>query len=119
VGTVLILEPQPELAELFARLAGRLGHDAVAGAEGASSDLHRLDAVVLEPRSSLGLRIARQLRARDPTLPIVCVSVLPLTPAARELAPAAFLLKPFGNGELEQTLRAAIADRGDAGLERG
>jgi hypothetical protein len=42
----------------------------------------------------------------------VCVSVLPLTPAAEELSPAAFLLKPFGTEELEETLRAVIGDHG-------
>jgi DNA-binding response OmpR family regulator len=111
VGTVLILEPEPELVELFARIARRLGHDAVVAAEVPSKDLLPLDAVILEPQSARGLRVARELRELDPELPIVCVSILPLTTAAAALTPAAFLLKPFANDELERVLRAATDAR--------
>jgi CheY-like chemotaxis protein len=105
VARILILEPQPEIRDLVARVVTRLGHDAVETAESPSE----IDAVVVEPESMRGLAVAQQFRLLDPDLPIVCTSIAPQTPATRELGPVAYLVKPFALDALQGVLEQALA----------
>jgi hypothetical protein len=105
VGCVLVLEPQPEIRDLVALVARRLGHDAVteipAGAAG-------IDAVVVEPEGLRGLLAAQVLHKRFPDLPIICASIAPPSGKTADLRPLAYLQKPFTLGELERALTRAL-----------
>jgi CheY-like chemotaxis protein len=110
VARILILEPHDEVRALLAHVAGRLGHEPVLpGADGGGGPDVRVDLVLMEPCDPRALALARTLRARDAELPIVCASIYPAAPQARSLRPVAHLVKPFGLGELERTLAAALA----------
>ena len=65
--------------------------------------------MILEPASADGLAAAAGLRRRLEDLPIICASVLPPSPATKALAPVAYLMKPFGLGELESAIALALA----------
>ena len=108
MGRILIAEPHADVRSLFEFVVDRLGHEAVSLARGDASDLPPLDAVILEPAAPGALALARSLRARFPELPIVCASIFPAEPSALELAPLAYLEKPFGLSELEHVLRLAV-----------
>jgi CheY-like chemotaxis protein len=109
VGRILILEPQPELRELFGRVASRLGHEAVIEVD-ANAPEPPADVILLEPDGARGLAAARVLRSRFPEIPLVCASTLPPTSELRrELSPVAYLTKPFSLRELEDALGDAFA----------
>lgn len=108
MGRILLLEPQPEIRELVTRVATRLGHKAFTTL---TEDDDDFDAVVLEPQSERGLALARKVRGRLPELPLICISVLPLTPELRDLEPDAFLMKPFSLSDLELALGRVLAGR--------
>ena len=67
------------------------------------------DLMLLEPASALRLEQARRIRARRPSLPVVCVSVLPVEARFLALGPLAYLTKPFTSAELDTTIEAALA----------
>jgi len=64
---------------------------------------------LLEPASPPHLEQARLARELDPSLPIVCVSMLPEDARFPELGPLAYLSKPFALGELGSTIEAVLA----------
>jgi CheY-like chemotaxis protein len=109
MGVVLILEPQRELLELFTRVATRLGHEAVTAVSSEQRE-PPVDVILVEPDGAPGLAAARALHARFPEIPVVCASTLPpTTELRRELAPVAYLTKPFPMRTLEHALADAFA----------
>jgi hypothetical protein len=98
VGCLLILEPQPEIRDLIALVARRLGHEPLTEVTTPARDI---DAVVLEPESFRALLAALKLRERSPELPIICASIAPPSAKTAGLSPLAYLQKPFALGELE------------------
>ena len=104
VGCVLVLEPDPEVRDLVALVARRLGHETVTEV---STGLSAVDVVVVEPESFRSLLAAQVLRERFPRLPIVCASIAPLSLKASELRPLEYLQKPFTLRDLERALAAA------------
>jgi two-component SAPR family response regulator len=113
VGCVLILEPDPEVRDLVALVANRVGLDAVSEVPTPSLSI---DVVVLEPESFRGVLTAQVLRERFPKLPIICVSIAPPSPKTAELRPLEYLQKPFTLGELKRALTRAVpaSSRSDA-----
>src|SRR4051812_883748 len=108
MGQILILEPQPEVRELWSHVAKRLGHESV---EEVPSHLKAapVDLIVLEPEGTRELAIARALHQRFPEIPLVCASIAPPTPELRrELSPNAYLMKPFPLEALEHALANAL-----------
>jgi CheY-like chemotaxis protein len=105
VRCVLVLEPQPEIRDLVALVARRLGHDAITEVPPAAAEV---DVVVVEPESFRGLLAAKVLRERFPELPIICASIAPPSGKTAELRPVAYLQKPFALGELERALTRAL-----------
>ena len=67
------------------------------------------DAMVFDPAQGPSLEAALAARARQPRLPIVCVSHRRPTRAVAELAPAAYVMKPFTIGELRRAIDHALA----------
>jgi DNA-binding response OmpR family regulator len=108
MGRILIAEPHGDVRSLFEFVVERLGHESICLARGDGRDLPPIDAMILEPAAPAALALGRSIRARLPELPIVCASIFPAEPVALELAPIAYLEKPFGLSELEYVLRLAM-----------
>jgi hypothetical protein len=105
VACVLVLEPDPEVRDLVALVARRLGHEVL---NEVSTPAVRLDVVVLEPESSRSFLAAQVLRERFPELPIIVSSIAPPSSRTAELRPLAYLQKPFTLGELQHALVRAV-----------
>jgi CheY-like chemotaxis protein len=109
MGRILIAEPHGDVRSLFEFVVERLGHEPFSVVHADLAELPTIDAMILEPAAPAALELARSLRERFPELPIVCASIFPAEHSALELAPLAYLEKPFGLSELEYVLRLATA----------
>jgi two-component system OmpR family response regulator len=116
-GTVAIIEDDPGIRDLVAKLLQREGFDVLAyeGSVGllATGSLERLDCLILDlmlPGEN-GLDICRMLRAQWPRLPILIVTAKD-DPIDRviglELGADDYLAKPFNSRELLARLRSII-----------
>ena len=105
VGSVLVLEPQPEIRDLVGLVASRLGHEVLTEVP---PPTRTVDVVVVEPEGFRGFLAAKVLRERFPTLPIICASIAPPSARTAELRPLAYLQKPFTLGELKRELARAL-----------
>jgi CheY-like chemotaxis protein len=108
MGRILIAEPHADVRSLFEFVVERLGHEPLSLTRDDGTALPPVDAVLVEPAAPAPLALAQGLRARFPQLPIVCASIFPAERAALDLAPVAYLEKPFGLSELEYVLRLAL-----------
>lgn len=109
---VLILEPYREVRALLSWLVTHRGAEPVgrdALETGGDPDL-----VILEPAASPALALVQRLRQRNPALPIVSVSIKPMSREMAELEPLAHVIKPFELDELERTLAAALVDAAES-----
>jgi DNA-binding NarL/FixJ family response regulator len=106
MARIQIIEPVDEIAQLIKHVGAGLGHEAAFGSDGRADEI---DVLVVEPGAPESLAAAKALRAESPDLPIVIVSIYPKSPETMALRPAAYIVKPFRLGELEQALAAAIA----------
>ena len=108
MARIFILEPEPELRELLARVVKRLGHEPVQHLESAA-DIHPGDVVVVEPGDERCYAGARAIHERLPEVPIVCVSIYSEVPGdAKALEPVAYVVKPFRLVEVEAAIRTAV-----------
>jgi PAS domain S-box-containing protein len=113
-GTVLLVEDNPDVADVTAGLLGRLGYRVLC-AESAPEALERLqqaavdlvfsDVVMPGPMDGLGL--AREVRARHPHVPVL------LTSGYSDVAPETdrefrILRKPFDLAALDSSVREAL-----------
>jgi len=105
---ILVCEPYPEIRELLAHIVGGLGFEPVLYRDGDAVPPD-VGVLLLEPALSGGVELAREIRARNPACPIICVSIYPPTPETSALAPFAYLMKPFALAELQRTLQEAVA----------
>ena len=112
MATVLIVDPDPATRSLLELLLVRLGHRPIGPREWVEGE--EPDALLLEPASKPGLRLARGVRRRFPALPILCVSIDGPTRETRELAPAAHVMKPFRRSQLEAALEQALLPSAEA-----
>jgi DNA-binding NtrC family response regulator len=103
VARILIAEPDRSLRQLLAHMVTEFGHEP-AGPE--SSDC---DVLIVEPAWEQGRRLAERLRAGVPGLPIICVSHASPSSWRDEVAPIAFLAKPFTLADLERAVADAVA----------
>ena len=108
MASILLSEADPDVRRLLVALLERLGHDVIV-LEGGVETPPPADLMVLEPASALRLEQARRIRARRPSLPVVCVSVLPVEARFLALGPLAYLTKPFTSAELDTAIEAALA----------
>ena len=84
----------------------RLGHEPVVS-EAAGDELTNVDAAVIDPGEGDGLSLARRLRRRG--VPVVFTSIYPAGSDALDLAPTAYLVKPFALYTLEKALADAVS----------
>jgi len=108
MARILIIDPSSEISELLAHAVSRLGHEPLVTTAVSAGDEVAADVALVEPAFHDTFAAATQLRASQPELPIVCLSIYPKSLAVAALAPIAYLLKPFTLTELEQTLRLAL-----------
>jgi DNA-binding response OmpR family regulator len=110
VASVLVHEHDEHVRGLLEAQLAALGHTALLDGQGAARwSLGEIDVAVIEPVTLPGLRLAHELRASRPELPLVFVSVSTPTEETRELEPAAHLVKPFRLGELAAAVAVALA----------
>lgn len=105
---IALCEPHPELRALLRRALERVGHTVVACETPGGRD-EELDLLVLDPGDGRMLERARELRGRDPGLPIVCICTFAPDEHVVALGPLAVMQKPFRIAELEQSVEAALA----------
>lgn len=105
MATILVAEPNPEVRDLLARVARRLGH-AVVEEGGHRTQPSEVDVVLLEPADNASLEAAAPALAAGAAL--VCVSILPPAPEAAYPRPVAHLQKPFSLSRLERALALAL-----------
>lgn len=109
MASILLSEADPDVRRLLVVLLERLGHEAIV-LEGGDSELSpSADLLLLEPAAPARLEQARRIRAQQPSLPVVCVSILPADARFLTLGPLAHLAKPFTFEELGATIEAALA----------
>jgi CheY-like chemotaxis protein len=106
VATVLIVDPDPATRSLLELLLLRLGHRPIGPREWVGGE--EPDAVLLEPASKPGLRLARGVRRRFPAMPILCVSIDGPSTESVGLSPVAHVMKPFRRHQLEAALEQAL-----------
>ena len=104
MARVLILEPNPELRELFGHVVTRLGHEVVDRGDAGSADV-----VILEPASDEELALAVSLLQERPEVGVICASIHTRDERVKALDPAAYLVKPFTIAQLESVLDGVLA----------
>lgn len=105
MARVLIWEPHDDICALLELVVRRLGHDPVPYL-GADVTHISVDVAVVEPGEPDGMRLARRLRALG--VPVLFTSIFPPDADKLELAPAAYLVKPFPLYALERALETAL-----------
>ena len=111
MARVLICEPHDDISALLELVVRRLGHQPVRS--WGEVDHLGVDAAVIEPGEGEGMTLARRLKAQN--VPVLFTSIYPPDGEMLELAPSAYLVKPFPLYALERALEAALSDRVDAG----
>ena len=109
MARILVGDPYPEIRQLLAHIVSAAGFEPVLYDGESPEAVGHVDVLLLEPGLPAALEVARALRARNPTLPIVFVSIYPPTLETAELAPLAYLVKPFALATLQRTLVDAVA----------
>ena len=108
MASVLVSESDPDVRRLLAVLLTRLGHEAIV--LGGGFDMPPpADLLLLEPASADCLEQAWLVRLYNPTIPVVCVSVLPEEAHFLTLGPLGYLTKPFTLDQLQRVLDRALA----------
>jgi DNA-binding response OmpR family regulator len=108
MASILLSEADPDVRRLLVVLLERLGHQAIVLESGVET-APPADLMLLEPAVPARLEQAREIRAQQPSLPVVCVSVLPAEARFLTLGPLAHLTKPFTFAELNRAIEAALA----------
>jgi len=108
MASILLSEADPDVRRLFVVLLERLGHEAIV-LEGGVSTPPSADLMLLEPSEPSRLEQAREIREQRPSLPVVCVSVLPAEARVLTLGPLGYLTKPFTLEQLSTVIDSALA----------
>ncbi len=119
IGTILVVEDDPNVRELAVCLAERLGYDVLEAYDGVSAlavlasgrHIDVLFTDIVMPGMN-GVELSRQARSRSPSLKVVFASgysadLMPDRQANQERTIA--LRKPYGRTELANALRTAMA----------
>jgi CheY-like chemotaxis protein len=108
MASILLSEADPDVRRLLVVLLERLGHEAIV-LEGGVSTPPSADLMLLEPAEPTRLEQAREIREQRPSLPVVCVSVLPVEARFLTLGPLGYLTKPFTFEQLSTVIDSALA----------
>ncbi|MGZ4316464.1 MAG: hypothetical protein ACXVRS_11625 [Gaiellaceae bacterium] len=107
MASILLSEADPDVRRLLVALLQRLGHESIVLGGGMEIP-PPADLLLLEPASLPYLEQARLARQLDPSLPIVCLSMLPEGMRFPELGALAYLTKPFALDALRSTIEAVL-----------
>ena len=107
---ILVVEPHAEVRALLGHVVERLGHEPVfpSGRRGEVLPREDVDVLLVEPADPAARTAVEHLCGRRRELPVVCASIYPDFEPLRGVRPFAYLIKPFGLGELERALSAAV-----------
>src|SRR5712691_8445592 len=108
MANILLSEADPDVRRLLIVLLDRLGHEAIVLGGGLAAPPPG-DLLLLEPASTGCLEQARIVRERQPSIPVICVSILPPEACFLTLGPLAYLAKPFALDELEAAIEDTLA----------
>jgi DNA-binding response OmpR family regulator len=108
MASILLSEADPDVRRLLVAFLERLGHEAIVLEAGVAAP-PPADLMLLEPAVPERLEQAREIRGRQPSLPVVCLSVLPAEARFLSLGPLGYLTKPFTAAELDDVIEAALA----------
>ena len=117
IGRVLVVDDEPTLRRVMGRSLTALGHTVVEAASGqeAIEQLNggRFDVVVsdIQMAGLDGLQLLREVREREPELPVVLVTGAPdirTAMEATEFGALLYLTKPFEMAKLAQVVERAI-----------
>lgn len=114
--TILLVEDEPAVRELFALALGRAGYRVYEARNGQEAlklfDQHgdSIDLLLTDMRMPYmgGGELAQQLRARRSTLKLICISGYPGTETE---VPSDFLAKPFSRDDLLNKVREVLDRR--------
>lgn len=112
--TILLVEDEPAVRQLFAQALSRAGYKVLEARNGQEAmklfDEHgdRIDLLLTDLRMPYmgGAELAHQLRGRRKTLKLLCISGYPGT-LDQDIG-ADFLAKPFSRDELLQKIREVL-----------
>ncbi|HKI90902.1 MAG TPA: hypothetical protein VJ986_01260 [Gaiellaceae bacterium] len=107
MARILLAEADPDVRRLLVLLLERLGHEVVV-LEGPPGVAPRADLMVLEPASGSCLGHARRARDLQPSLPVICVSILPEDASFLAFGPVDYLAKPFAIDDLRDAVERAL-----------
>jgi PAS domain S-box-containing protein len=115
-GLVLVVDDNPDVAEVSAAMLEQLGYEVHKAGDGAGAleamEQHEYDLVISDivmPGSMDGLALARAMRERQPALPVLLVTGY--SQAAAEAAPEFTVMrKPFQFAELSRASARIIAE---------
>ncbi len=117
MAKILIIEDDTDINNLLARIMGRQGHEAVqafSGTEGKLRlELERYDLMLLDLMlpGMMGEDLIREIRQRDPDLPIIVLSAksaLEERVSVLELGADDYLVKPFAVEEVAARVAGAL-----------
>jgi CheY-like chemotaxis protein len=109
MARILIAEPHAEVRQLFVHFVSALGHEPVVF-DPTVAEL-AVDVLILEPAMPGAFELIESMRAFDPDLPVIAVSVYPPTELPIGLSWTSFHLKPLGLGALRDALAQHVASR--------
>jgi DNA-binding NtrC family response regulator len=113
MARILISEPHDDVRRLLERMTTRLGHEPIAVRAPTPQQLTSADVFILEPAAPICAVLAQAAHLIDPTLPLICASVIAPPPELAELGISftATLVKPFTLEQFAAALDRALRTR--------
>jgi DNA-binding response OmpR family regulator len=108
MASIYLSEADPDVRRLLVVLLDRLGHEVIVLGSGTAAPLPA-DLLLLEPASPECVEQARIVREHQPSIPVICVSILPPEACFLSLGPLAYLAKPFALDDLDAAIEDALA----------
>jgi len=109
VARILIADPYPDIAHLFAQAVTTFGHEPT---EDCDADV---DAAIIDTDTNAGRALARRVSSAG--LPVICVPIHTATAEQVAVSPGNLLVKPFPLPQLRAALDHAL-ERSGAGQRR-
>lgn len=106
MARILIAEPYAEVQQLFVHFVSALGHEPIVYDLAVTAI--GIDALILEPAMAGAADLVETLRALNPDLPVLAVSVYPPSALPVRIDWTSFHLKPFGLAVLRDALAAHV-----------